>query len=223
MEMNKPIPALDSPRDPVSDPDDALARRLAFIVEADRLKGVIRRTRLLDGSRHENSAEHSWHLALMAVVLADAAGVPVDLVRVLTLLLVHDVVEIDAGDTFAFDVAGNLDKEDRERLAAERLFGLLPGAEGARLREAWEEFEAGETPEAAFAVALDRLQPLLLNYHGGGGTWREHGVLRAQVLKRMEPIRRGAPALWPFVERTIDLACRAGYIAADAPTDDPAA
>jgi len=123
--------------------DDALARRLAFIVEVDRLKGVLRRTRLLDGSRHENSAEHSWHLALMAVVLADAAGAPVDLVRVLTLLLVHDLVEIDAGDTFAFDAAGNLGKVDRERLAAQRVFGLLPEDEGARLRDAWEEFEAG--------------------------------------------------------------------------------
>jgi putative hydrolase of HD superfamily len=218
MEMDGALPAPGSPRDPA---EEALARRLAFIVEADRLKGVLRRTRLLDGSRHENSAEHSWHLALMAVVLADAAGVPLDLARVLTLLLVHDVVEIDAGDTFAFDTVGYLDKDERERLAAERLFGLLPDAEGARLREAWEEFEAGETPEAAFAVALDRLQPLLLNYHGGGGTWREHGVLRAQVQARMEPIRRGAPALWPFVERTIELAFRAGYIASDAPTESP--
>ncbi|HEX8692546.1 MAG TPA: HD domain-containing protein [Longimicrobium sp.] len=198
--------------------DPALARRLGFVVEADRLKGVLRRTRLLDGSRQENSAEHSWHLALMAVVLADAAGAPVDLGRVLRMLLVHDVVEIDAGDTFCYDASANLDRAAREELAAARLFGLLPDPEGGELRALWEEFEAGRTADAAFAVALDRLQPLLLNFHAGGGSWREHGVTRAQVLARMAPIERGAPALWPFVVRTIDRACAAGFVAPDPPS-----
>jgi 5'-deoxynucleotidase YfbR-like HD superfamily hydrolase len=197
-----------------ADPE-ILARRLRFITEADRLKAVLRRTRLLDGSRHENSAEHSWHLALMAVLLADTAAAEVDLLRVLSMLLVHDVVEIDADDTFAYDAAANLDREERERLAADRLFGLLPDGDAREMRGYWEEFEAGETADARFAVALDRLQPLLLNAGSGGGTWREHRVTRALVLRRMEPIRHGAPALWPFVARTIDEACAAGHIAPD--------
>jgi len=194
---------------------DTLARRLRFVLEADRLKSVLRRTRLLDGSRRENSAEHSWHLALMAVLLADTAAAEVDLPRVLSMLLVHDVVEIDADDTFAYDAAANVGKEEREQLAADRLFGLLPDGDAREMRGLWEEFESGETADARFAVALDRLQPLLLNANSGGGTWREHAVTRAQVLRRMEPIRHGAPALWSFVVRTVDEACAAGHIAPD--------
>ena len=197
-----------------ADPE-ILARRLRFVLEADRLKSVLRRTRLLDGSRRENSAEHSWHLALMAVLLADTAAAEVDLLRVLSMLLVHDVVEIDADDTFAYDTAANRDREERERWAADRLFGLLPDGDAREMRGLWEEFEAGATADARFAVALDRLQPLLLNAASGGGTWREHGVTRALVLRRMEPIRHGAPALWAFVLRTVDEACAAGHIAPD--------
>ena len=198
---------------PVAGDADALQRRLRFLVEADRLKAVLRRTRLVDGSRHENSAEHSWHLALMAVLLADQAGAAVDLSRVLPMLLVHDVVEIDAGDTFCYDAGANLDKNARENAAAARLFGLLPEDDGRRLRALWDEFEAGETDDARFAVALDRMQPLLLNFHGGGGSWREHGVKRAQVMRRIDPIRVGAPALWPVVVGVIDRACEMGWIA----------
>ncbi len=206
---------------PAADPSvveadaEVLARRLRFVLEADRLKSVLRRTRLLDGSRRENSAEHSWHLALMAVLLADTAAAEVDLLRVLAMLLVHVVVEIDAVDTFAYDAAANVGREELERLGADRLFGLLPAPEAERMRGLWEVFEAGGTADARFAVALDRLQPLLLNANSGGGTWREHGVTRAQVLRRMEPIRHGAPALWGFVVRTIDEACAAGHIGAD--------
>jgi putative hydrolase of HD superfamily len=148
----------------------------------------------------------------MAVLLADTAASEVDLLRVLSMLLVHDVVEIDADDTFAYDAAANVGREERERLAADRLFGLLPDSEAGWLRGLWEEFEAGATTDARFAVALDRLQPLLLNASSGGGSWREHAVSRAQVLHRMEPIRHGAPALWSFVVRTIDEACAAGHI-----------
>jgi putative hydrolase of HD superfamily len=215
--MADPAAADSTAADPAAaeaDPD-LLARRLRFVLEADRLKSVLRRTRLLDGSRHENSAEHSWHLALMAVLLADTAAARVDLLRVLSMLLVHDVVEIDAGDTFCYDADANLDREEREQLAADRLFGLLPDGEAREMRGLWEEFEAGETDDARFAVALDRLQPLLLNAAGGGGSWREHAVTRAQVLRRMEPIRHGAPALWGYVARTIDEACAAGHIAPD--------
>lgn len=195
--------------------DDVLARRIRFALEADRLKGVLRRTRLVDGSRHENSAEHSWHLALLAVLLADTAAPGVDAARVVRMLLVHDVVEVEAGDTFAFDVGANLGREERERLAADRTFGLLPPADGAELRALWDEFEAGATPDARFAVALDRFQPLLLNFYGGGGSWAEHGIARGQVLRRMAPIEHGAPALWPFVLRVIERACAAGWIAPD--------
>ena len=199
----------------LGDGDDPLARRIRFALEADRLKGVLRRTRLVDGSRHENSAEHSWHLALLAMLLADTAAPEVDAARVVRMLLVHDLIEVDAGDTFAFDTAGYLDKSDRERAAADRLFGLLPGDQRDELRALWEEFEAEETPDARFAVALDRFQPLLLNFYGGGGSWAEHGITRAQVLRRMAPIEHGAPALWPFVLRVVDRACAARWIAPD--------
>ena len=197
---------------PAAAGQSALERRIRFALEVDRLKSVMRRTRLVDGSRHENSAEHSWHLAILAMVLADAAGAEVDQGRVLRMLLVHDIIEVDAGDTFAFDTAGYLDKEDRERAAADRLFGLLPDEQRDELRALWEEFEAEQTADARFAVALDRFQPLLLNFYGGGGSWREHGIARAQVLRRMAPIEHGAPALWPFVLDVIDRACAEGWI-----------
>jgi putative hydrolase of HD superfamily len=200
---------------PASAGESALERRVRFALEVDRLKSVMRRTRLVDGSRHENSAEHSWHLAILAMLLADTAGADVDQGRVLRMLLVHDIIEVDAGDTFAFDTAGYLDKEDRERAAADRLFGLLPDGQRDELRSLWEEFEAEQTPDARFAVALDRFQPLLLNFHGGGGSWREHGITRAQVLRRMAPIEHGAPPLWPLVLDVIERACAEGWIAAD--------
>jgi putative hydrolase of HD superfamily len=199
-------------RDDAAGDADRLARQVRFALEADRLKGVLRRTRLLDGSRQENSAEHSWHLALLALVLADAAPAGVDQARVLRMLLVHDLVELDAGDTFAYDAEANLGREAREQRAAERIFGLLPPEQGAGLRALWDEFEAGTTAEARFAVSLDRFQPLLLNFYGGGGSWLEHGVTRAQVLLRMAPIEHGAPALWPVVREAVDRACAAGWI-----------
>jgi putative hydrolase of HD superfamily len=195
--------------------DNALDRRIRFALEADRLKSVMRRTRLVDGSRHENTAEHSWHLALLAMLLGDTAGADVDQTRVLRMLLVHDLIEVDAGDTFAFDAAGYLDKAEREQAAAARLFGLLPDPQGAELRALWEEFEAEESADARFAVALDRFQPLLLNFFGGGGSWREHGITRAQVLRRMAPIEHGAPALWPMVLNVIERACAEGWISPD--------
>jgi putative hydrolase of HD superfamily len=197
--------------------ESPLARRIRFALEADRLKAVLRRTRLVDGSRHENSAEHSWHLALLAVLLADTAPPGVDHARVLRMLLVHDLVEVDAGDTFCYDAAANLGREERERAAALRLFGILPAGQAAELAGLWEEFEAAETADARFAAALDRFQPLLLNFYGGGGSWREHSVTRAQVLRRMDPIREGAPALWPVVLDAVERSCEAGWISPDPP------
>ena len=192
-----------------------LERQIAFVVEADKLKQILRQTRLMDGSRRENSAEHSWHLALMALTLAEHAGAPVDLAHVVRLVLIHDLVEIDAGDTFCYDAQANLSKAEREQAAAARVFGLLPEEQGRALRELWDEFEAGETAEARFANALDRLEPLLQNFRTEGGTWRTHGITRAAVLRRMEPIRTGAPPLWPYVLRVVEDSCAAGYIVED--------
>jgi putative hydrolase of HD superfamily len=203
-----------------------LDAQLAFVRALDGLKGVMRRTRLADGSRRENSAEHSWHLAAMAVVLAEYAPAGADVARAVRMLLVHDVVEIEAGDTFAFaalaDPAVAAAQAAREARAAERLFGLLPADQAAELHALWTEFEAahapGGTPTARFAVALDRLQPLLQNAAQpaatAGGTWREAGVTLAAALRRMAPVRAGAPALWPVVEATLAEAVAAGHLAA---------
>jgi putative hydrolase of HD superfamily len=203
----------DASPDPVpSAAAERLRRQLDFVVEIDRLKGVLRRTPLVDNSRRENSAEHSWHLATMALVLGEYAGDGVDAARAARMVLVHDVVEIDAGDTFAYDAAANVGKEAREQLAARRLFGMLPDDQAAELRGLWEEFEAEETPDARFAVALDRLQPLLVNHAAGGGSWRDHQVTREQVLTRMRPIEHGLPSLWPAVVAIVDESCRRGHI-----------
>jgi putative hydrolase of HD superfamily len=183
--------------------DRRVSEQLAFLLEADRLKSVLRRTPLIDNTRQENSAEHSWHLVLAAMVLREHLAEPCDLLRVMEMLAVHDLVEIDAGDTFAYDVDAQSMKAEREHAAAERIFGLLPADQGARLKAGWAEFEAQHTIEARFANALDRLQPLLLNAASGGGSWRAHYVTRAQVVARMEPIRAALPALWPAVARIV--------------------
>nr|WP_228035185.1 HD domain-containing protein [Oculatella sp. LEGE 06141] len=187
-------------------------QQIQFIVEIDRLKQVLRQTLLMDGSRRENSAEHSWHLAMMAIVLADYAPAGVDMLRTIKMMLVHDVVEIDAGDTFCYDVQGNGDKTARELQAADRLFGLLPITQAAELRHLWDEFEAQETPSSRFATALDRLQPLLHNQHNKGGTWQLHGITGDRVLQRMQPVEMGAPQLWPFVTQVIEDCIAAGYL-----------
>jgi len=190
-----------------------LAQQIQFIVEIDKLKSVLRQTLLTDGSRQENSAEHSWHLAIMAIVLAEyASSSDVDVLHVIKMLLVHDLVEIDAGDTFCYDMQGYQTKAVREAQAATRLFGLLPEEQGAELRAIWEEFETKETAAARFAAALDRLQPLLHNQQTRGGTWQIHGITHYQVLRRVYPIKAGAPALWPFVQQVLEECIAAGYL-----------
>ena len=196
---------------------DRLTQQIAFLLEADRLKTILRRTPLTDGSRLENSAEHSWHLVLAAIVLAERTAADVDLLCVLEMLAVHDLVEIDAGDTFAYDASHLGTKAERERLAADRIFALLPPDQAARLRARWEEFEAHATPEACFANALDRLQPLLQNARAGGGSWRAHDVTRQQVLHRMEPIRSTLPVLWSRVLGIVDDFCAKGVLRTDQP------
>lgn len=195
---------------------DRIEQQIAFIVEIDKLKQVLRRTYLIDGERRENDAEHSWHLAVMAVLLSEYAREKLDLERVVKMLLLHDVVEIDAGDTFAYDEAAHADKEERERRAAERIFNLLPSDLAGEVFALWEEFEAGETPESEYAKALDRFQPILLNYGSGGIAWREHDISLEQVIARNRDIEAGAPALWTYVRGLIDRAERNGYLASGA-------
>ena len=189
-----------------------LAQQIQFVIEIDKLKQVLRQTLLTNGARRENSAEHSWHIALMAIVLAEYAPAPIDLLHVIKLLLLHDLVEIDAGDTFCYDDQGNQGKADRETQAADRLFGLLPFDQATALRALWDEFEAQETPAAKFAAALDRLQPLLNNQQTGGHTWKLHDVTSDRVLQRMAPIQAGAPELWSVVQQVIDECIAAGYL-----------
>ncbi|KIL39451.1 hypothetical protein SD70_19980 [Gordoniibacillus kamchatkensis] len=192
---------------------DRLERQIGFIIELDKLKNILRKTRVLGTDRYENDAEHTWHLALMAIVLAehaDARGL--DLGRVLKMLLVHDVVEIDAGDTFAYDEKGHEDKEEREQKAANRLFGLLPGDQRDELMALWHEFEAHETAEAKFALALDRLHPMLLNFHNKGQSWRENGITSERVLARNRVIEDGSQALWDYAQRMVREAVERGYL-----------
>jgi putative hydrolase of HD superfamily len=192
---------------------ERLADQVRFILEIDRLKCVFRQTVLLDRSRRENDAEHSWHLALMAVVLAEHAREPVDVGRVVRMVLVHDLVEIDAGDTFCYDEEGARDKAEREERAAERVFGLLPADQAGEFRALWDEFEAMETPEAKFAAALDRFQPLLHNAYTRGMAWRKHWVTADQVTARNAHIADGAPALWDLAQRLIRDAVAQGHLA----------
>lgn len=186
-----------------------LEGQISFIVEIDKLKKVLRKTFLMDRSRLENTAEHSWHVAVMAIVLQEHADHPrLDMNRVIRLLLLHDLVEIDAGDTFAYDTQGYLDKEERENAAAKRLFGLLPDDQRDTWMELWREFEDGETYEAKYAGALDRLQPVIHNYYTGGVSWMKNGIIRSQVLKRLAPVQLVSETLWNFtldiVQRAID-------------------
>lgn len=193
-------------------PNDRLARQLNFIIEIDRLKGIVRHAPLVDGSRRENSAEHSWHLAMMALVLNEYADEALDVNHVMRLLLVHDIIEIDAGDTFAYDAAAQTDKAQREQRAADRLFGLLPDDQAAEFRALWDEFEARTTAEAQFANAMDRLMPFLHNYLNDGGAWVEKGIGIAQVRRRIAPIAESSAELGRFVESLLADCLERGYI-----------
>ncbi len=192
--------------------DDRLQMQLDFVLAADDLKHITRQTVLPKDSRAENDAEHSWHLALMAIVLAEHAEGEIDLQRVLTMHIIHDIVEILAGDTFAYDVEGNADKHEREQEAAKKLFGILPTDQGDSLRGLWEEFEERQSADARYAAALDRLQPIMLNYHGDGTAWLKHGICKQQVVERNQHIEEGAPSLWAYAEQLIDRAVAEGKL-----------
>jgi putative hydrolase of HD superfamily len=192
---------------------ERLEKQMEFILEIDKLKHVLRRTVTVDSNRNENDAEHSWHLAVMAVILCEHVEADtLDLGRVLKMVLVHDIVEIDAGDTYCYDSDAGVGKLEREGLAADRIFGLLPVDQTEEMRSLWNEFEARETPEARFAAALDRLQPLLLNFRTEGTTWKHHGVKKQQVLDRNDPIRDGSETLWQYASGMIERAVSLGYL-----------
>lgn len=180
-----------------------LSLRIAFLKEIDRLKSIIRQSPLLDRSRKENSAEHSWHLAMYALILADYAASPIDITRVMKMLLIHDIVEVDAGDTPLHSNAGSA-QAALEQQAAERVFGLLPADQNAELKNLWHEFEDAQSADAQFAKALDRFQPLLINIFTDGGTWAESQVEYEQVIERYGPvIQRGAPQLWALAQEWV--------------------
>jgi 5'-deoxynucleotidase YfbR-like HD superfamily hydrolase len=191
-----------------------LAEQLRFIKEIDRLKTVLRQSPLVDASRRENSAEHSWHLALMAIVLGEYAPQGADLNRVVVMLLLHDLVEIDAGDTFLYAPdAAQAAAQRAERAAADRIFALLPGDQAGPLRALWEEFEERRTPTARFARAVDRLQPMLANYYTGGGTWRRHEVTADRVLAKVRLIEDGSAALGGYARDLVESAVGQGILA----------
>ncbi|MBQ9906579.1 MAG: HD domain-containing protein [Oscillospiraceae bacterium] len=186
--------------------------QIEFLVEMDKMKNIYRQTRVLHEDRAENDAEHAWHLAMLAIVLSEYANEPVDLKTVLKTVLIHDIVEIDAGDTYAYDTAGNATKAEREQKAADRLFGMLPEDQGKEMRQLWDAFEAGSTPEARFANSLDRIQPLMLNYCKHGESWRTHGTRREQVEKRIQRIFEGSQVLGDMAEELIRRAAEEGLL-----------
>ena len=189
-------------------------KQIEFILEVDKLKHVRRQTILMDRSRRENSAEHSWHIALLVFVLAEySKESDIDFFHVMKMLVIHDLVEIDAGDTYCYDDKGRNDQTQREEIAADRIFGLLPADLVAEFRGLWDEFEKRETAESRFANALDRVQPFLHNYFTDGQTWQENNINSSQVQERMRPVKNGAPDLWDYVNALIGSAVKRGILA----------
>lgn len=176
------------------------------------MKSILRQTSLIGEERREDDAQHSWHISLMAVILEDYANEKIDLLKTIKMLLIHDLVELEAGDTFCYDKKGNEDKKERELKAADKVFGMLDQEKGKEMRELWDEFEAMESPEALFAVSMDRLQPMLNNYHNNGGTWRKFHVAQADIYKRIDPVKKSSDQLWKYVEYMLEDALEKGLI-----------
>ncbi|EOV0102259.1 HD domain-containing protein [Vibrio vulnificus] len=194
---------------------ERLNKQLALLMELDKLKSVLRRTRVKSADKRlENSAEHSWHVALMALLMEEHANEPVDIGRVVKMLLLHDVVEIDAGDTFVYDAVASEQQAEKELAAAQRLFGILPADQGEELLQLWLEFEAVQTADAKFGKALDRIIPMLLNYHNQGQSWQEHGVTRQQALTVNQKIDLGSHVLWDKAQEIIEQATQNGWLKA---------
>ena len=192
--------------------NERLDQQLLFTVEIDKMTSVLRRTMLIDKSRRENDAEHSWHIAVMAMLFKEYATEPVDIGRVVQMCVVHDLIEIYAGDTFAYDVTGNASKADREKAAADKLFAELPEDQGPMIRALWEEFDAMETSDAKYAACLDHIQPFLHNTLTEGHTWTEGGTHRAMVEKRMSIVKEFMPAIYPWISENLDNAINKGWL-----------
>lgn len=191
---------------------DSLLQQINFIKEIDKVKYIQRRTKLFNSDRSENDAEHSWHLAMMTIVLAEHADAPIDVLKVLKMVLIHDIVEIDAGDTFIYDTTKNHSNAEEERLAANRIFGMLPKEQAEEFISIWEEFESGQTNEAKFARSMDRLEPLLQNTSNNGGTWAEFGVDYNKVYEKKKVIKEGSGALWSYAEHLLNESVEKGIL-----------
>ena len=189
-----------------------LLNQIAFIKEIDKVKYIQRKTKLFNSDRNENDAEHSWHLALMAIVLAEHSDEPIDILKVVKMVLIHDIVEIHSGDVFIYDTVKNHCNSDAERMAADRIFGLLPKKQAEEMIGIWEEFEAGETNEAKFAKSMDRLEPLLQNTSNDGGTWKEFGVNYKKVYEKKSVIKEGSKTLWNYAEGLINESVEKGIL-----------
>ncbi|HJC51063.1 MAG TPA: HD domain-containing protein [Candidatus Anaerostipes avistercoris] len=189
-----------------------LEQQMNFIIEIDKLKEIVRQTYISSAERKETDAEHAWHFAIMAVLLAEYANEPVDVMKVVKMALIHDLVEIDAGDTYLYDEEGAKTKADRENKAADRLFHMLPEDQGEEFDSIWREFEERKTPEARFAAALDRLQPVMLNDATNGKAWEEHGITEEQVRSHNEHVKKGSLAIWEYLEKIFDKNIEKGKI-----------
>ncbi|MBQ1942957.1 MAG: HD domain-containing protein [Clostridia bacterium] len=192
---------------------ERLQRQIRFVLEIDKMKSVYRKNILVDKSRNETDAEHSWHMAVCAMLLAEYAPEGTDISHALRLCVCHDLIEVYAGDTFAFDAAANVGKLEREKKAADELFAILPDDQRAEFRAYWDEFEEGKTKESLFANAMDRFQPFMLNLSTGGHTWKLCDATRAMVEKRLHPVKVAMPSIWPFIEEELDRYEERGYIA----------
>ena len=187
-------------------------KQLDFILEIDKEKNILRQTHLSNGGRREDDAEHAWHLAVMTYLLSEYSNRKIDVAKTMLMTLIHDIVEIDAGETYAYDAEAKKSEKAREKAAADRLFGLLPDDQNEKLRSIWEEFEAYETPEAKFAHVMDNFQPMLLNHSNHGGDWKEHGIRRSQTEKRNEKTPEGSAAIWDYMKKILDENVAAGSL-----------
>ncbi|MGQ7946258.1 HD domain-containing protein [Flavobacterium sp. WC2509] len=189
-----------------------LLQQINFIKEIDKVKYIQRKTKLFNSDRNENDAEHSWHLAMMTIVLAEHSDVPVDILKVLKMVLIHDIVEIDAGDTFLYDTTKSHSNTDEERIAANRIFGMLPKEQADEFISIWEEFEDGQTNEAKFAKSMDRFEPLLQNISNNGGTWKEFGVSYDKVYEKKKAIKEGSSSIWNYAENLLNEGVKKGFL-----------
>lgn len=189
-----------------------LLKDMEFIVEIDKMKKILRETSVIGLDQRENDAEHSWHIALMAVVLEEYSNEKIDILKVVKMLLTHDLVEVYAGDTFCYDLEANEDKRERELNAANKIYGILDKDKGEELRALWDEFEAMESPEALFAASMDRIQPMLSNYHNAGGTWKKYNIEKERIYERISPVERSSDELWKYMQHIVEDAERRGLI-----------